>query len=359
MRVTRIRLQNYRNIEFADLNLEGGTQFLAGPNAQGKTNLLESVGLLPALRSFRTQDLNALIRHNCREAKLAFNLADERFDDTEVWITLKRKGREVLVDEEKVTRFRDFIGRFPVVVLSARDIQLLRGSPRIRRQWLNLVLSSGSADYYDTLRDFHKLLQQRNSLLKGNGTNSQFEVFEKMLAIKAARLQAHRASEMVKLEAEMKRIYQMVSPLEEFPELLYKPDLNVGSVEDYLESYRKNRQRDRLMKSTQHGPHRDEIAFRLESRGAKEFASEGQQQSLIISVKLAQLRYLHQASGGLPVLLADDILGELDHRRKSNFWQAVGESVQVIATGTEIPPVDLPDSWQVFDVADGGFVERG
>ena len=358
MRVTRIKLQNYRNIEFADLKLDGCTQFLAGPNAQGKTNLLESVGLLTALRSFRTRDGRTLIRHDCKEAKLAFYLTDERFDLTEVWITLKRRGKEVVVDGKKVTRFRDFIGRFPVVVLSGRDIQLLRGSPGIRRQWLNLLLASGNAEYYDDLRDFHRLLHQRNALLKIDGKPAELDVFEKMLAKKAARLHAHRASEMAKLAAEMKRIYQIVSPVREDPELHYKPDLEASSPEDYLASFQANRERDHLLKSTQHGPHRDDISFHLESKMARDYASEGQQRSMIISLKLAQLQYLRHVSGAVPVLVADDILEELDNRRKSNFWKAVGESVQVMAAGTAIPSVESPVSWQVFHVTDGKFEER-
>ncbi len=358
MRVTRIKLQNYRNIAFADLKLDGCAQFLAGPNAQGKTNLLESVGLLTALRSFRARDGKTLIRHDCREAKLAFYLADERFDLTEVWITLKRRGKEVVVDGKKVTRFRDFIGRFPVVVLSGRDIQLLRGSPVVRRQWLNLLLASGNAEYYDDLRDFHRLLYQRNALLKIDGKPAELDVFEKMLAEKAARLHAHRASEMAKLASEMKRIYQIVSPVREDPELHYKPDLEASSPEDYLASFQENRERDHLLKSTQHGPHRDDISFYLESKMARDYASEGQQRSMVISLKLAQLQYLRRVSGVVPVLVADDILEELDNRRKSNFWKAVGESVQVMAAGTAIPSVESPVSWQVFHVIDGKFEER-
>ena len=358
MRVTRIKLQNYRNIEFADLKLDGCAQFFAGANAQGKTNLLESIGLMPALRSFRTRDWKTLIKHDCGEANLAYYLTDERFDRTEVWVNLRKTGKEVVVDGKKVTRFRDFIGRFPVVVLSGRDIQLLRGSPGVRRQWLNLLLASGSMEYYDDLRNFHRLLHQRNSLLKGDEITSEMDVFERMLAEKAARIHAHRAAEISKLAIEMQRIYQILSPAQEDPELHYMPDRDASSPEDYLASFQTDRARDHLLKSTRHGPHRDDIALRLESRMARDYASEGQQRSLIISLKLAQLHYLHRISGALPVLLADDILEELDDRRKANFWEAVGESVQVMAAGTAFPSVKSPVSWQVFQVADGNFVER-
>lgn len=338
--------------------MKGLTQFFVGENAQGKTNLLESVGLLSALRSFRTHDLNTLLRQGEPEAKLGFDLLDEQMGNTEVWITLHRKGKEVEVDGEKVGRFRDFIGRFPVVVLSSQDIQLLRGAPGVRRQWMNLALSSASAAHYDTLKDFHKLLQERNSLLKMNASDAEIGVFETMLAAKSAEVRADREAGVQRLNQLLGDVYHIVSPVEENPELVYKPDTDAVSKEDFLAGLRKNRERDRLLKSTQQGPHRDDIHIRLQSRKAREYASEGQQRSLIISLKIAQLRYLHEALGFLPVLLADDVLGELDHHRKRNFWDAVGSDVQVIATGTETPEKDFRADWQIFDVTDGHFTLR-
>ena len=358
MQITRIRLQNYRNIPFVDLSLSGLTQFFVGMNGQGKTNLLESAGLVSALRSFRTQDTNTLFLEGHSECRLIFDLVDEAFGVTEVSVTLKRKGKEVFVDGEKVTRFRDFIGRFPTVVLSSQDIQLLRGAPGIRRQWLNMALSSADTLYYDLLRDYHRLLQDRNALLKSRSTGSDMESFELLLCQKAASLRAVRKAEILKFESRLKPIYERVSPESEFPELVYKPDSDAVTAQDFLDLLGKNKQRDRLFKSTQQGPHRDDILIRLQSRKAREFASEGQQRSLIISLKLAQLQYLHEARGTLPVLLADDVLGELDHHRKEAFWNALGESVQVLASGTEVPEHHTRGQWQVFDVVNGEFTSR-
>lgn len=358
MQITRIRLQNYRNISFVDLSFSGLTQFFVGMNGQGKTNLLESMGLLSALRSFRTQDTNTLLLEGQPESRLVFDVEDEEFGATEVSITLKRKGKEVLVDGEKVTRFRDFIGRFPTVVLSSQDIQLLRGSPGIRRQWLNMALSSANAGYYDLLRDYHKLLQERNALLKSGTEGKEMETFEVLFCQKAALLRLARKAEILEIESRLKPIYELVSPESESPELLYHPDSDAVTEQDFKELLHKNRKRDRILKSTQQGPHRDDISIRLESRKACDFASEGQQRSMIISLKLAQLRYLQEARNTLPVLLADDVLGELDHHRKEKFWNAVGDSVQVLATGTEVPDLHSRGRWQVFDVVEGGFNNR-
>jgi DNA replication and repair protein RecF len=157
------------------------------------------------------------------------------------------------------------------------------------------------------------------------------------------------------LEQYLKKVYQVVSPDEEFPELLFNPDTDAETEDQFLELLNKNRQRDRLLKSTQQGPHRDDLTIRLESRKARDYASEGQQRSMIISLKVAQLKYLHETSGILPVLLADDVLGELDKGRKNNFWKAVGNDVQVIGSGTEVPSMETRGKWQVFEVSDGEF----
>ena len=357
MKLSRIRLQNYRNISFLDLPLDGLTQFFVGKNAQGKTNLLEAVGLLTALRSFRTQEMGTLVRHDSIESKLAFDIRDESSGTVEVWITLRRRGKEVVVDGEKIQRFRDFIGRFPVVVLCSQDIQLLRGSPGVRRRWMNLLLSSASSDYYDGLREFHKLLNERNSLLKSNNRSEEMDVYEKMLAEKSFQLHTARVTAVSKLDSFLKNRYSLISPDEEYPELKYKPDSEGGSVDDYLRLFQNCRDRDFLLKSTQRGPHRDDLSIQLQSRKAREFASEGQQRSLIISLRLAQLEYLHQSSGERPVLLADDVLGELDSVREDRFWSAVGETVQVIATGTEVPISESRGNWQVFEVNKGTFTK--
>ncbi|MCZ6674356.1 MAG: DNA replication and repair protein RecF [Verrucomicrobia bacterium] len=358
MQVTRVRLQNYRNISFVDLSLEGATQFFVGNNAQGKTNLLEAIGLIAALRSFRTSDSSTLIQQDSQEAKLVFNLSDEAFDSTEIWITLKKKGKEILVDGEKVARFRDYIGRYPAVILSSQDIQLLRGAPGIRRQWLNLVLASSSRSYYDALKDYHRLLLERNSLLKRQGSIREMQAFEVQLAEKAILLFKGRSEQIPRLEHHLRAAYSQISIEDESPEFTFSPDCEIDTQEAYLAMLAKYRGKDTIFKSTQHGPHRDDFELRLEGRTARDFGSEGQQRSLMIALKIAQLRFLEETSGRMPILLADDVLGELDPHRRKNFWATVGDSVQVIATGTEVPSVGSRGEWKVFDVAEGTFEAR-
>jgi len=357
MHIGSIIVQDFRNIEHAELNFSGDTCFLHGANGQGKTNLLEALGMITALRSFRTGDLSHLIRQGRREARVLVGLRDEHWGETEIEIRIRRKGREVFVDGEKQGRLKDIIGRFPVVVLSSQDIQLLRGSPSARRQWMDLVLSSMSPVYYDALRRYHRLLSDRNFLLKNGAGRQEFQSFETMLAEEAVKVFRHREEQLPRLAEVLKDTYRRISEVDEVPELVYKPQSSVESVEAFLELLEENRKRDEIMKTTQQGPHRDDLKLGILNRAARDFASEGQQRGLVIGLRIAQYAYFKQHSGIRPVLLADDILGELDAGRRQRFWDGLEEGIQVIATGTQIPDAHNPREWQLIEVIAGAFSE--
>jgi len=313
--------------------------------------------MVSALRSFRTHDVNTIIQQGNRQAQMVFNIESSGLESTEVSISLKKKGKEIEVDGERIARYRDFIGSFPTVVMSSHDIELLRGSPGIRRQWLNLVLASANQSYYDNLRDYHRLLAERNSLLKKPSQPNEMRAFEAGLADKAVHLFKVRLDEVPRLEKHLQEAYLQISPDDGSAMLAYRPDFEVESQDSYLTHIEKHRGKDSILKSTQHGPHRDELELGLQGRKARDFGSEGQQRSLMIALKIAQARFIKESNGISPVLLADDVLGELDDLRKSNFWNAVGNGVQVFATGTEVPIEDTGKKWQIFNVLEGNFNE--
>ncbi|HNW41854.1 MAG TPA: hypothetical protein PKN08_08145 [Opitutaceae bacterium] len=166
MRLRRLTLQNYRNAALVQCAFEGRLQFFIGGNGQGKTNLLEAVGCLTALRSFRTSDNRHLIAHGQAEAAIACTVEHERFGETTVTVKLRADGKEVWTDHERVTRLADYLGRFPTVVFSSQDQQLIRGAPTGRRRWLDLTLAAMDAGYLKTLQTYHRALAERNALLK-------------------------------------------------------------------------------------------------------------------------------------------------------------------------------------------------
>lgn len=355
MRLRRVTLQHFRNIAFADLTLVGAQQFFVGQNAQGKTNLLEAIGFITALRSFRAADNRLLLAEGQPEAAIGCELEHERYGETRLVIRLRPGGKEVLCDGERVTRVGEYLGRFPTVVFSSQDQQLIRGSPSGRRRWIDLTLAAMDPAYLQAVQSYHRALADRNSLLKRGADARELEAFERPLATAAAVIVTKRTDSTRVLGAHVFAAYGQIARSGEPAALVYQADAALHSEAEWLDRFAKARSRDSLLKSTSTGPHRDDYELLLSGRPARDFGSEGQQRSLVISLRLAQLAFFRETSGVEPLLLADDVLGELDPERRQRFWESLGNHRQVIATGTRLPEADL-GAWQVFEVKSGTFL---
>ena len=351
MRFLNLRLQNFRNIEFAELPLGSARNFLLGANGQGKSNLLEALGLATALRSFRTQSLAALPRKGVKEYKLAYELEHHTQGSTALEIHSSPGGRSVWVDGEKVTRLVDFIGRFPSVTLCSGDMMLLRGSPSERRRFMDLTLSVVNRDYYTALRDFQRGIVERNRLLKNSGSAAELSAFELEIATHAIQIASCRAAGMNTLSEVLCRIYDRIAEADEGPQLSFRPNVDCHGKEAYCRLMYESRKRDQIIGATQRGPHRDDFNFSLQVGSAREYASDGQQRGLCVALRIAQASFYQQELGLAPVLLADDVLGELDPIRGQGFWRACPEDIQVVATGTELPAE--PEMWSIREVLNG------
>jgi len=357
MRLRKLTLRHFRNAPFASLEFAGRQQFFVGANGQGKTNLLEAAGFLTALRSFRTSDNKLLIQHGQKAAAVGCTVEHEKLGETRVAITLHHEGKEVWCDQTRVTRLADFLGKFPTVVFSSLDLQLVRGAPAVRRRWLDLTLAAMDAAYLSALQTFTRALAERNSLLKkGNAADKQLGAFEQTLAPAAAELIARRAAGVRTLGAALRAAYGKLTDGHEPATMAYAPNFSEPSAEALLARLESGRARDAQFRTTLAGPHRDELDFRVRGSVAKDYASEGQQRSLVLALRLAQAAWFQECSGVRPVLLCDDVLGELDPERRRRFWASVDPEAQVLATGTSLPDAEL-GAWQLIRVADGRFEE--
>jgi DNA replication and repair protein RecF len=363
MRLRKLTLQNWRNVAAAGLDFEGRQQFFVGANGQGKTSLLEAAGFFTALRSFRTVDTRLVVAHGQAEAAIAGVLEHERLGETSVIVKIGAGGKEVWCDQERITRLADYVGRFPTVVFSSQDQLLVRGAPSLRRRWLDLTFASTNPEYLVVLQTYHRALAERNSLLKAarNGaspaarsaTDCELAAFESQLAPAGARLIALRAEGMGALAVQLQAAYAQIAPAAEKAGLAYAPDFDRPDAAALAAMWAESRARDELLRTTQQGPHRDDFEFFLDGRPAREVASEGQQRCLVLALRLAQVALSRERTGVRPVLLADDVLGELDPERRRRFWAALDPELQVIATGTTLPDDAALGRWQVFRVEAG------
>ncbi len=354
MKVRAIGLQDFRNVAGARLEFEGRLQFLVGANGQGKTNLLEAVGFITALRSFRSNDQSSLVRHGEREGAIACDIEHETEGASNLRVNFKPGTKEAWLDGTKVTRLAEVIGRFPTVVFSSQDQQLVRGSPGDRRRWLDLTLSATDREYLKALQAYHRALADRNALLKRSGSDAELEAFERVMADQGMVLIERRREALAELAIGLTERYAMIADHAETAGFAYAPQVAAPDGAALLAKFAGGRARDRILKSTGSGPHRDDFDFLLHEKPAKEFASEGQQRALVLSLRLAQAAWFRSRSKIEPVLLADDVLGELDPSRRERFWSAIPADSQVIATGT-VPPDAALGEWQVFQVANGLF----
>lgn len=353
MRFSSVTLQGFRNLPLVEVGLTGRRTFLCGANAQGKTNFLEALGYVTALRSFRGAEARALVGHGQPQAGMAFAIEHEVFGSSRVTITLRADGREVQWEQGKVTRLADFIGRFPTVAFWSQDNQFLRGSPSLRRRWLDLTLAAMDAGYLQALQSYTRAVAERNMLLKQGGRDAAtIEAFEHELGIHASALVAARTRGVAEIGERFRVAHARLVPESESAGLVYAPDTAAATAAEFSALQARNRPRDQLLKSTERGPHRDDVEFLLNGRPARQFASEGQQRCLVIALRLAQAAYFKAKGGVTPVLLCDDVLGELDPVRRDRFWASLEDDPQVIATGTSLP-ADA-GGWQVLRVENGG-----
>jgi DNA replication and repair protein RecF len=354
VRFSKVTLQGFRNLPLVDVGLVGRRTFLLGANAQGKTNFLEALGYVTALRSFRGAETRALLGLGQPQAGLAFTVEHETFGESRLTITLTPQDRVVEWEHGKVTRLADFIGKFPTVVFSSQDNQFLRGSPSLRRRWLDLTLAAMDPGYLTALQRYTRAVAERNMLLKQGGRDAgALEAFEHELAAHAATLVARRTAGLSELGELFRTAHARLVPEGEQAGLVYAPDTAVGAPAEFAALLAKSRPRDTLLKSTEHGPHRDDLELVLNGRPAKQFASEGQQRCLVIALRLAQSAYFRGKSGVTPVLLCDDVLGELDPVRRDRFWSSLEGEPQVVATGTSLP--GSPEAWQILRVTNGNI----
>ncbi len=336
-RLCQVRLRDFRNYATLDLPIDGGFHVLAGPNAQGKTNLLEAVYLLASTRLLRGMRDFEAIREGASKALVEADLAGH---STTVALTLEKGVRKrASLNGVSLPRAADLIGRLVVVCVSSADLPIVSGEPSDRRLFLDIELSQLYPGYLRALTHYKRALEQRNSLLKAaqetNVSAEAFEVWEIQMAEHGAALRHYRRAFTQEIANYASSTHALLG-LGETLQVTYAPKDDAEDADALFCLYGNGRQTEIARGSSNSGPHRDDLAINIDGREGRLYGSQGQQRSAVVAMKLATLEHMRDVLGETPLLLLDDILSDLDAGRRERLCGWVLERAnQAILTCTE------------------------
>ncbi|MGH2415670.1 MAG: DNA replication/repair protein RecF, partial [Microcystaceae cyanobacterium] len=331
-----------------------------GNNAQGKSNHLEAVELLAALKSHRTSRDRDLVQEGATTGQILATL-ERLYGSAELTLVLRASGRRtVVLNQEPLRRHLDFLGVLNAVQFSSLDLELVRGAPESRRNWLDGLLVQLEPIYAYILHQYYQVLRQRNALLKEMRKRetasqspesssdilstevSQLKLWDEQLAETGSRVARRRARVLERLAPLAQAWHASISGNKEVLEITYAP--NVNWVQDdpnhvkqsFLEKISQRRIAEQQLGTTVVGPHRDEIEFTINQTPARTYGSQGQQRTLVLALKLAELKLIEEVVGEPPLLLLDDVLAELDSQRQNQLLDAIQDRFQTLITTTHL-----------------------
>ncbi len=356
MLIEHLALENFRRITKAELTLAPGANLFVGENAQGKTSILEAVNYIATGRSFRTQRDRECIAFSESKDAQPYAAAECRYlrhdDRHRIRVAISDAGKSVWLDGKTLPRLADLWGQLNVVVLLPSDLELVRGAPGQRRNLLDNLLAQVSRYDLAAMQSYGTALRQRNAILKSSRPDwSQCEVFEAEMAKHGARLARARERLTQRLAPLVSRNLTVLAGGRDQIELRHahgwpkhaqitldpEPKGSADSLAaQFKEWWKSTRESDRDRGTTQHGPHRADLAFQLDGQDARAYASQGQARTIVLALRLAEMEALEGVLGEPPILLLDDVLGELDQGRARHFLRLVaGKGLQALLTATD------------------------
>ena len=344
----RLKVGNFRNISSADVEFSEGVNLLSGDNAQGKTNLLESIYYISLGKSFRGATEAEMIKFDSDFATVSLDFEDSvRTQNVSVHI-FRDKRRKFEQNGVKITKMSEIVGALRAVLFSPDNLSLIKNGPSERRSWLDVALCQSRPLYMQSLSRFNKILKQRNKLLKDaeddpKTFDATIGFWSEQLARESAILAKFRYEYTLKAAADVERFFFEMTADREKPEFVFKCASKLekeacldteATYEAYLKLLTSNLTREIAVGSTLWGAHKDDIDISINGKSARDYASQGQQRSLALSMKLAEGEICRAERGEYPVFLLDDVLSELDPKRRAYLLGEI-HGRQVIMTGCD------------------------
>ncbi|MCE5313842.1 MAG: DNA replication/repair protein RecF [Armatimonadota bacterium] len=372
MHIKTLNLTNFRNYEHLDIELADGLNVLVGRNAQGKSGILEAVYVLATSKSHRTSRDMDLIRIGEGFSRLCAEVVRSQRNDTILELALSRtEHKSVKINKVKHPKIGDIVGQLNAVIFSNSDIDMVRGEPSGRRRFLNLEISQVSPHYIHALGRYKRVLDQRNNLLReiksSRVQSGDIDAWDMQLAQYGATIISRRAKFIGFLAGSAARIYSDLTGGSEELGVSYKPSVDPGtdaSEDEIAQRFAKGlaakREIDIMRGTTTSGPHRDDVSLSVNGIPAREFASQGQQRSAAIALKLAEIDLMEEYVGESPVVLLDDVMAELDEMRRARVLEVTLGRCQTFITTTSLDEIGggVLDRASVWEVRSGRVAKR-
>ncbi|MFD3450517.1 DNA replication/repair protein RecF [Microbacteriaceae bacterium 4G12] len=351
MYIKDLELQSYRNYENLAISFEDKVNVIIGENAQGKTNLMEAIYVLAMAKSHRTSNDRELIRWDADYGRIKGRL-HKRNSSLSLELMISKKGKKAKLNHLEQQKLSQYIGEMNVVMFAPEDLHLVKGSPQVRRRFLDMELGQIAPVYLYELSQYQKVLLQRNHLLRKmqgdvKKDEAMLDVFTIQLIEHGAKILQKRFEFLHLLQEWAAPIHRGISRGLEELQIIYKPSIDVSESMDlskmkevYYENFQMIKQREFFRGTTLIGPHRDDLQFFVNEKNVQVFGSQGQQRTTALSLKLAEIELIHTEVNEYPILLLDDVLSELDDYRQSHLLNTIQGKVQTFVTTTSVEGIE-------------------
>ena len=354
MWIQNINLDSFRNYDKTSVVFTKDINIFIGDNAQGKTNLLESLYYLANATSFKKIRDKDIISFNKEAMSLEGIIRKDKYFK-QVYINVDQNNKNIYVNEVKYERNKDLKALFSLVLFTPEDLLIIKEGPNLRRDLIDDIIISVDFSYKQIKKQYDKLIFQRNKLLKNQQSpyfKEQVSAFDKNLCRYGYRIYKKR-DKVTRLIGNFAKDYHfLLSDGKEELKISYKPDIRAESQKDYYDIFIKSFDLDKKYQTTQAGIHKDEIEITINDKLIKNFGSQGQQRSAILNIKLAQVKLIREVTGEKSVILFDDVFSELDEKR-SHFLLENLEGYQTIITATNTKSLDMVDKSSLRYIKNG------
>ena len=379
MYVEKLKLKNYRNYNEIEIDFDKNINIIYGNNAEGKTNLIESIYMCSASKSHKNIKENEIIKFNELESHIKIFIKKENDKNIVIDIQLnKDKKKGIAINKVKINKISEFLGIFNVIMFAPEDLNIIKEGPSVRRKFLDIEICQIDKLYVSSLNNYNKTLNQRNALLKDINLSTpvnkkdlidMLDTYDEKLVEYGTEIIKKRKKNIEKLAELIKDIHYKISDDKEELIIDYENDVwasyasqnvdaNFNSLEKikkiYIKKLKETRDQDIKNQYTGVGPHRDDISFKIDDKDIRKFGSQGQKKTAAISLKLAELQIVRENINEMPVLLLDDVFSELDETRQKLLVSNL-KNIQTIITCTGIKKniYDLLNPNKIFQVKKG------